>query len=49
MARGLGAEYQDFRIAMLAKPPYPSFNQFVAALQGHEQMCMMKLMNENSM
>ena len=42
LARGLGMEYKDFRVAMLAKPPYPSFNQFVLALQGHEQM----LLNE---
>ena len=27
----------DFRTAMLTKAPYPSFNQFVLALQGHEQ------------
>ena len=27
----------DFRTAMLAKAPYPSFNQFVLAFQGHEQ------------
>ncbi|KAL9463183.1 hypothetical protein AB3S75_001062 [Citrus x aurantiifolia] len=38
LARGLRMEYKDFRVAMLAKPPYPSFNQFVLALQGHEQM-----------
>ena len=30
----------DFRVAMLSKPPYPSYNQFVLALQGHEQMIM---------
>lgn len=37
LARGLGPEYRDFIIEMLAKPPYPSFTQFVSALQGHEQ------------
>lgn len=37
LANGLEAKYQDFRVAMLTKPPYPSFNQFVLALQGHEQ------------
>ena len=30
----------DFRVAMLSKPSYPSYNQFVLALQGHEQMIM---------
>ncbi|KAL9422473.1 hypothetical protein AB3S75_034695 [Citrus x aurantiifolia] len=38
LARGLGPEYRDFKIAMLAKPLYPSFTQFVSALQGHEQL-----------
>ncbi|KAH9747507.1 hypothetical protein KPL70_004741 [Citrus sinensis] len=38
LARGLGPEYRDFKVAMLAKPPYPTYNQFVLALQGHEQM-----------
>ena len=38
LARGLGPKYQDFRTAMLTKPPYPSFQQFVTALQAHEQM-----------
>lgn len=42
LARGLGIEYKDFKVAILAKPPYHSFNQFVLALQGHEQM----LLNE---
>ncbi|KAK2637454.1 hypothetical protein Ddye_032246 [Dipteronia dyeriana] len=28
----------DFRTTMLTKPPYPSFSQFVLALQGHEQV-----------
>ncbi|TXG48399.1 hypothetical protein EZV62_027693 [Acer yangbiense] len=36
-AHGLGKKYMDFRTAMLTKPPYPSFSQFVLALQGHEQ------------
>ncbi|KAL9432747.1 hypothetical protein AB3S75_027714 [Citrus x aurantiifolia] len=42
LERGLGMEYKDFRVATLAKPPYPSFNQFFLALQGHKQM----LLNE---
>ena len=41
-ARCLGIEYKDFIVAMFAKPPYPSFNQFVLALQGHKRM----LLNE---
>ncbi|KAL6350339.1 hypothetical protein AAG906_004288 [Vitis piasezkii] len=32
-ARGLGPKYQDFRVAMLTNPPYPTFSQFVMALQ----------------
>ena len=36
-AHGLGQKYMDFWTAMLTKPPYPSFSQFVLALQGHEQ------------
>lgn len=38
LARGLGAKYKDFRTAMLAKAPYPTYNQFVVAPQAHEQM-----------
>ncbi|XP_074575272.1 uncharacterized protein LOC141831767 [Curcuma longa] len=37
-ARGLGPKYETFRLAMVTKPPYPTFNQFVLALQGHEQI-----------
>ncbi|RVX14187.1 Retrovirus-related Pol polyprotein from transposon RE1 [Vitis vinifera] len=40
LAQGLGTKYMDFRVAMLSKPQYPSYNQFVLALQGHEQMIM---------
>ena len=36
-ARGLGNQYMDFRTTMLTKAPYPFFNQFVLALQGHKQ------------
>ncbi|KAL5736965.1 hypothetical protein ACOSQ2_031753 [Xanthoceras sorbifolium] len=36
-ASGLGNQYMDFRTAMLSKPPLPSFQQFLLALQGHEQ------------
>ncbi|XP_012856951.1 PREDICTED: uncharacterized protein LOC105976216 [Erythranthe guttata] len=36
-ANGLGPKYENFRLAMLTKPPYPTFSQFVLALQGHEQ------------
>ena len=32
----------DFQVAMLSKPPYLSYNQFVLDLQGHEQMIMTK-------
>lgn len=37
LARGLGSKYENFRLAMVTKPPYPTFNQFVLALQGYEQ------------
>ncbi|KAL5755780.1 hypothetical protein ACOSP7_020190 [Xanthoceras sorbifolium] len=43
LARALGPKYKDFRVAVLAKAPYPSYNQFVLALQAHKQM----LMNES--
>ena len=36
-SQGLGPRYENFSLAMLAKPPYPSFAQFVLSLQGHEQ------------
>lgn len=36
LANGLGAKYQDFRLAMLTKPSYTSFNDFVMSLEGHE-------------
>ena len=42
LAQGLGNKYMDFRVAMLSKPPYPSYNQFVLALQEHEQMVMIE-------
>nr|XP_048337143.1 uncharacterized protein LOC125424291 isoform X2 [Ziziphus jujuba var. spinosa] len=38
LSRGLGQKYQDFRLAMLSKQPYPTFTQFVLALRSHEQM-----------
>ncbi|XP_075101859.1 uncharacterized protein LOC142177285 [Nicotiana tabacum] len=38
LARGFGAKYKDFRTAMLAKAPYPTYNQFAVSLQSHEQM-----------
>ena len=38
LARGLGTKYQDFRTAMLTKPPFPSFHQFVMALQAYDQL-----------
>ncbi|KAL5781775.1 hypothetical protein ACOSP7_006804 [Xanthoceras sorbifolium] len=38
LAQGLGSKYQDFCVAMLSKPSYPSLNQFVLSLQSHEDM-----------
>ena len=37
LTRGLGYRYQDFKLAQFSKPPYPSFKQFVMALENHEQ------------
>lgn len=34
--RGLGAKYRDFRLAMLTKPPYPTFKQYLTALENHD-------------
>ena len=31
--RGLGHDYKTFRIVMLVKTPYPTFNQIVNALK----------------
>ena len=38
LAQGLGPRYANFRTAMLTKPPYPTLNQFILALQNHEQV-----------
>lgn len=38
LARGLGPRYQDFRTAMLTKPPYVTYHQFVLSLQDYEQI-----------
>lgn len=38
LVRGLGDEYKHFKITMLAKAPYPTFNKFILALKVHEQM-----------
>lgn len=47
-AHGLGPKYMDFRIAMLTKPPYPSFSQFLLALQSHEQTLITQKEEENT-
>lgn len=36
-AHGLKAKYEGFSLAMVTKPPYPTFNQFVLALLGYVQ------------
>jgi len=38
ISKGLGNKYKEFRIAVLSKPPYPSFNQFIMSLQNFEQV-----------
>lgn len=37
LAHGLGLKDENFRLVMLTKLPFPSFNEFVLAFQGHEQ------------
>jgi hypothetical protein len=32
----LGKKYEVFNTTMLSKPPFPTFNQFVTALQGYD-------------
>lgn len=36
LARGRREKYKNFRIAMLSKAPYPTYNQFVQSLRNHE-------------
>ncbi|KAK2633532.1 hypothetical protein Ddye_032463 [Dipteronia dyeriana] len=36
-ASDLGRQYMDFQTTMLNKPPLPSFQKFLHALQRHEQ------------
>lgn len=38
ISKGLGNKYKEFRIAVLSKPPYPSFNQFIMSLQNFDQV-----------
>lgn len=47
LARGLGPRYKDFRMVMLSKPPYPSYNQFILSLQNHEQAMMLEEASNN--
>ena len=32
----LGKKYEVFNTTMLSKPPFPTFNQFITALQGYD-------------
>ncbi|CAJ2640151.1 unnamed protein product [Trifolium pratense] len=38
ISKGLGIKYKEFKIAVLSKPPYPSFHQFIMSLQNFEQV-----------
>jgi hypothetical protein len=38
ISKGLGNKYKEFKIAVLSKPPYPTFNQFIMSLQNFEQV-----------
>ena len=40
LAQDLRTKDMDFQVAMLSNPSYPSYDQFVLDLQGHEQMIM---------
>ena len=42
LAQDLRTKDMDFHVAMLSNPSYPSYDQFVLDLQGHEQMIMTK-------
>lgn len=48
LARGPGTRYKDLRIAMLSKPPYPSYNQFVLALKNNDQQLIIEEEEEKS-
>lgn len=37
-ARGFGPEYKNIEVAMLTKPPYLMFSQFLLALQSHNEL-----------
>ena len=38
LAQVLGTKYQDFQVAMLLEPSYPSYNQFFLILQGYQHV-----------
>lgn len=46
LARGLGSNYRAFKIAMLSKPPNPTYNQFILALENHAQQISLEVEEE---
>ncbi|GKV28213.1 hypothetical protein SLEP1_g37295 [Rubroshorea leprosula] len=37
LSRVVGGRYQPYNLAVLSKPPYPTFNQYIARLQNNER------------
>ncbi|GKV27238.1 hypothetical protein SLEP1_g36431 [Rubroshorea leprosula] len=37
LSRVVGGRYQPYNLAVLSKPPYPTFNQYIAGLQNNER------------
>lgn len=48
LSRGSGAKYKEFRIAMLSKPPYPTYNQFILSLKPYDQQLLSEEEEEKS-
>ena len=42
ISRALGKKYRDFKLVVLSKPPYRTFNQFILSLQNYEQFFLME-------
>lgn len=46
LAHDLGMKYKEFRMTLLSKPPYLTYNQFLLALKACEQMMILKAKEE---
>ena len=49
VSKGLTSKYKEFRIAVLSKPPFPSFNQFTMSLQNFEQVYLIEEQQQHSL